>query len=126
MVNVVINGSGAIDGLQAYSFDDICRIILRHIYRCVIEYDLDCEPIAITLHGSRIRHTSHSCSDLDAVIEYQGDEREDDCFNILNECSPFIEGIRVDINPIRAIETGDIASYLVKSRNYDNSILRGL
>lgn len=56
-------------------------------------------------------------------MEYEGDIREDGMFNLLNDDDNgealYIEGIRVDINPIRAQETGTLDKYMERSRKYD-------
>ena len=76
----------------------------------------DIKIIEIQLHGSRLRGQAKKRSDLDAVLQYEGDLREDDLFTILNDrpqCR--IEGIKVDINPIKE----DMRSYMKRSDDYD-------
>lgn len=46
------------------------------------------------------------------VVEYIGDEREDDMFNLLHEDKLSIGGIKVDINPITSYKTGTLEEYL--------------
>lgn len=54
----------------------------------------------ITVVGSRSRGEAHEGSDLDILVEYEGDFREDALFDILHEEALDLEGITIDINPI--------------------------
>lgn len=80
----------------------------------------------LEIHGSRGRGTARPDSDLDVVVEYEGSLREDDAFNFLNEDPLIYDGIKVDVNPIRKQETGTLENYMVKSRKYDQQILKQL
>lgn len=80
----------------------------------------------LEIHGSRGRGTARPDSDLDVVVEYEGSLREDDAFNFLNEDPLIYNGIKVDVNPIRKQETGTLQDYMVKSRKYDQQILKQL
>ena len=110
-----------VQGLEGYSRDEIKGIVTDHINDVMRDYDIDAEIIGMDIHGSRNRHDARPDSDLDVVVEYSGDIREDDMFNALNgeEDALSIEGIRVDINPIRKEETGDLQDYMKQSEEYD-------
>ena len=114
------NGS-PIQGLESYSRDELKRLIENHIANTLSGNGIDADIVAIELHGSRGRGTARKDSDLDAVVEYRGDIREDSMFNILNDEDSrlVIDGIGVDINPIRAEETGTMESYMKRSQEYD-------
>ena len=114
-----------IQGLPDYSIDEVKSIIEDYIKEIIDRYNLDAEIIDIELHGSRLRGTARKDSDLDVVVEYVGNEREDDMFNILNDDEDrlYIEHIKVDINPIREEETGNMKDYMIKSKKYDKEIL---
>ena len=63
--------------------------------------------------------TAKSDSDLDIVIQYEGNEREDDMFNLLNSDDEVlgrceIDGITIDFNPIK----GDIGEFLATAEKY--------
>lgn len=111
----------SIQGLEGYSRDEIKGIVTDHINDVMRDYDIDAEIIGMDIHGSRNRHDARPDSDLDVVVEYRGDIREDDMFNALNgeEDALSIEGIKVDINPIRKEETGDLQDYMKQSEEYD-------
>lgn len=112
-----------IQGLQDYSRDEIKNIVKDYIEQKMSDYDIDAEIKGIEIHGSRNRGDARDDSDLDVVFEYEGDIREDDMFNTLNDDTDdealHIEGIRVDINPIREQETGTLDRYMERSREYD-------
>ena len=61
---------------------------------------IDIEIIDIVLYGSRTKESARKDSDLDILLEYKGNIREDDLFNILNDDPLYIDDIKVDINPI--------------------------
>lgn len=107
-----------IQGLEDYSYKEVCDMVLDHINAALEDNGYsadDLDIVEIQLHGSRLRGTARPDSDLDAVVEYNGDFREDDLFDLLNENPLFIEDVQVDINPI----TGSMSSYMNKSNAYD-------
>lgn len=110
-----------VQGIEGYSRDEIKGIVADHINDVMRDNDIHAEIIGMDIHGSRNRHDARPDSDLDVVVEYSGDIREDDMFNALNgeEDALSIEGIKVDINPIRKEETGDLQDYMKKSEEYD-------
>ena len=71
----------------------------------------------IKLVGSRIVGNFKNTSDLDVLMEYKGELREDVVFNILNSSPMMFEDtdwntVEVDINPIKAEKTGTIDEWL--------------
>lgn len=110
-----------VQGIEGYSRDEIKGIVADHINDVMRDNDIHAEIIGMDIHGSRNRHDARPDSDLDVVVEYRGDIREDDMFNALNgeEDALSINGIKVDINPIRKEETGDLQDYMKKSEEYD-------
>ena len=74
----------------------------------------------IVLYGSRSRglETSED-TDIDIVVQINNAElKEDALFNIFNGLEIEIDGIPVDINPIRPEETGTLEDYLPKAEAY--------
>jgi predicted nucleotidyltransferase len=113
-----------IQGLENYSRDEIKDIAQKYIQEKLQENGLDdINIIDSEIHGSRNRGTANENSDLDIVVEYDGDIREDDLFDMLNEEPLYIDGIKVDINPITASKTGTLQEYMEKSNKYDQEIL---
>ena len=125
--SIITNKSGLdivdnpIQGLESYTRDEIRSIVRDYTASVISESGLDAEVVDVEIHGSRNRGDAKEDSDLDVVVEYHGKSREDDMFNALNnETNPLeIEGVRIDINPIRSEETGNMASYMSRSREYD-------
>ena len=58
--------------------------------------------ILVVVSGSRCRGLENDNSDIDVVVEIKGSElKEDALFNIFHEEGMEIDGITVDINPVR-------------------------
>jgi predicted nucleotidyltransferase len=61
-------------------------------------------------------------SDIDVVLYYEGNIKEDALFNILHDDEykdQFIyDDIEIDVNPIRDEETGSLQKYIEKDKNY--------
>lgn len=118
-----------VQGLEYYGKRSLKNYILEEITeKFVIGFEGDeiTRVKDLEIHGSRGRGTARPDSDLDVVVEYEGSLREDDAFNFLNEDPLIYDGIKVDVNPIRKQETGTLQDYMVKSRKYDQQILKQL
>ena len=77
------------------------------------------ELLGARVYGSRSREGMyHEGSDIDVVISYSGDLKEDVFFNALHEGDFKIAGIPVDINPISAEQTGTLEEYLERAGKY--------
>ena len=75
---------------------------------------------AVVLYGSRSRglETSED-TDIDIVVQINNAElKEDALFNIFNGLEIEIDGIPVDVNPIRPEETGTLEDFLPKAEAY--------
>ena len=73
---------------------------IKQIVKSYVLDKIDIEIIDIVLYGSRTKESPRKDSDLDILLEYKGNIREDDLFNILNDDPLYIDDIKVDINPI--------------------------
>ena len=104
-----INGLGA---------TEIEEIVAEYINVKLMENDFDAFIRGVVLSGSRCRGLEKKHSDLDVVVEYNGDEREDDMFNLLHEDKFSIGGILVDINPVSKYKTGTLEEYLPSVEKY--------
>ena len=75
---------------------------------------------AVVLYGSRSRglETSED-TDIDIVVQINNAElKEDALFNLFSDMDIEIDGIPVDVNPIRPEETGTLDEYLPKAEAY--------
>lgn len=109
-----------IQGLESWSREDLKEAIQGDIRNILDEAGFDdVQIVGLEIHGSRNRGQARTDSDLDVVVEYAGDAREDDLFNVLNDDHIVIDGIQVDFNPITASVTGTLADYMNRSKAYD-------
>lgn len=109
-------------GLDLYSYEEIVDLVRDFINDKLEDNGYLSDNIIvkdIKLYGSRLRGQSRDGSDLDAVIQYEGDIREDDFFDILNDDPMYIDNVVVDINPIKE----DMGDYMNKSDQYDKKKL---
>lgn len=60
-------------------------------------------------------------SDIDIVVEYKGDIREDDLFNLFHEDEFLLGNHKVDINPIKDDKSGNITDFLRQAAIYMES-----
>ena len=68
--------------------------------------------VGIRAYGSRVSGRATEDSDLDILVEYEGSAREDDIFNVLHEEKHWMNGVLLDINPIKAECSETIEEYL--------------
>lgn len=98
-----------IDGMGA---SEIEGIVSDYVQSKIDENDLEAEVVGVVVSGSRCRGIEKVGSDLDVVLEYKGNVREDAFFDILHEDGMEIGGVKVDINPITEGKTGTLETYL--------------
>ena len=109
-----------VQGLENYDIQELKNSFKSDIKNILEDNDIyDVDIVDLDLHGSRLRGTAKNNSDLDVVVQYDGDIREDTLFDILNENPIEIDGIKVDINPIKE----NIKDYMNRSKEYDQEIL---
>ena len=68
--------------------------------------------VGIRAYGSRVSGKATEDSDLDVLVEYEGSAREDTIFNILHTEEQRMNGVLIDVNPIKAECSGTIEEYL--------------
>ena len=106
------------NSIDGYSPSDIEILVTEYAESLFIENEVSAEIVNVAVTGSRSRGLEDESSDIDVVLEVKSDLKEYVLFNILNE-EPFsISDIPVDINPIRAEETGTLADYLPTVEKY--------
>lgn len=104
--------------LNNMSRADIEETVLAYAQSMVDEAGYDVQVMAARVYGSRTAGIEREDSDVDVVIEFQGDMREDDFFSMLHEEGLSIGGMSVDINPITKEKTGTIEEYLARANEY--------
>ena len=108
-----------IQGLESYSEEELIQQVRLKTEQ--VESELgpgEFRVKQITIIGSRTRSAARPDSDLDVLVEYEGRLKEYAVFNILHEDPLYIEGILIDINPIRAEESGTTEEWLSRSQKY--------
>ena len=118
---------GSVQGLENYSEEELIQMVKEKTDEAEADLrDLNGEwhfrVKQITLIGSRTRAAARDDSDLDVLVEYEGDMKEDTVFNILHEDPLYVDGILIDINPIRKEESGTTEEWLRKSQKYLESL----
>ena len=106
--------------LNGLSRAEVERGVLYHAQGILEEMGLEneVELLAARVHGSRSREELYrDDSDLNVVLSYRGNIREDSFFNELNAHGIAMAGIKVDINPI-AEERITLAEYMKESEAY--------
>ena len=106
--------------LNGLSRAEVERGVLYHAQGILEDMGLEneVELLAARVHGSRSREELYrDDSDLDVVLSYRGNIREDSFFNELNARGIVMAGIKVDINPI-AEERITLAEYMKESEAY--------
>ena len=106
--------------LNGLSRAEVERGVLYHAQGILEDMGLEneVELLAARVHGSRSREELYrDDSDLDVVLSYRGNIREDSFFNELNAHGMAMAGIKVDINPI-AEERITLAEYMKESEAY--------
>ena len=77
------------------------------------------ELLGARVYGSRSREGMYQeGSDIDVVVSYSGNLKEDVFFNALHEGDFKMAGIPVDINPISTEKTGTLERYLENAEKY--------
>lgn len=98
--------------------DEIEDIIKQYIQSKLNELNISADIIELAIDGSRSRGLERSDSDLDVVVEFDTEEREDYLFDILHEDGFRIDDVSIDINPITLQRTGDLSNYLDQAEHY--------
>lgn len=78
----------------------------------------------VKLHGARVYGSRTRAglyeegSDVDVVLSYTGNIREDDFFSMLHEEGMEIAGLSLDINPISTEKTGTLEEFMKNAEKY--------
>lgn len=114
-----------VSDLNGMSPAEIEETVLAYAQSKAEENGYDVQVLAARVYGSRTAGIEREDSDVDIVIEYQGDLREDDFFAMLHEDGLSIGGMPVDINPITAEKSGTIEEYFARANEYLDEKVKG-
>lgn len=113
----------SISPIEGYTYSEVIDMVQNDVENILSEEGVyNVEAVEFWAHGSRMRGNAREDSDLDVVMFYKGNEKEDYLFNLVNEQELAIDGIKVDVNPIRISNEQDIARYKEKSARYDQEM----
>ena len=112
-----------IAGLDGYTESDVKDLVREHVEDIIsVEGFEDVRIVGIKVIGSRVNGNATEESDLDVLVEYEGNAREDSLFNLFNggdvHAQLYIEGIQVDINPITRGKSGTIEQWMERNAGY--------
>ncbi len=100
-----------VEGMTAIEVEDV---VYNYLMDTIRQQDLLIQIGEVVVCGSRCRGTEKTTSDIDIVVEYKGDIREDDLFNLFHEDEFLLGNHKVDINPIKDDKSGNIADFYGK------------
>lgn len=98
--------------------EDIEATVYAYVQATLDDVCPGAKVIDVALSGSRCRGLEQETSDIDVVVEYEGDIKEDSLFNYLHEEDFSLCGLKVDINPITESKTGTLETYLPTVEKY--------
>lgn len=116
--------SGSIEpeaALNGGTRNEIEEAVLNYAEAILEEMDAADEVVihGVRVYGSRTREgLYHEESDVDVVLSYSGELREDDFFNRLHEEEWQFGDLVVDINPISTSKSGTLEEYLARAEAY--------
>ena len=99
---------------------DIELEVEEQLRQIMAENEIAGEIKGVVLYGSRSRGIEESeQADIDIVVQINNSELEEDAlFNLFSDMDIKIDGIPVDVNPIRPEETGTLDEYLPRAEAY--------
>ena len=97
---------------------DIEATAYAYVQSVLDDMELGAKVVDVAVSGSRCRGIEEEKSDIDIVVEYAGNIKEDVLFNALHEDGLKLGGIDVDINPITESQTGTMKTYLPQVEQY--------
>lgn len=124
-----------VQGFEKYPDPEFRDLILGTIFKVLNKLKIESPEIKIdhiAIIGSRNRGTASPDSDLDIAFQYSGTMEESSFLNQLKENELILEelldldGIKLDLKPIKNQNSGEIYKFLNKSKEYDDYVLEAL
>lgn len=112
--------------IREASLNGQCRHDIEEMVLCFAQAQIEqiglseeVRLLGARVYGSRTREGMYQeTSDVDVVLSYTGNIREDDFFNILHESGMKITGLSVDVNPISTEKTGTLEKFMEDAEKY--------
>ena len=99
--------------------EEIENSVTADVERILSEQGIDAKITGTAIYGSRSRGLEVTPSaDLDVVVEVESELKEYAIYNAIHSENITINDVIVDVNPIRAEETGTLESYLEAADEY--------
>ena len=108
------------ENFKFYNFKpiEIENMVKDFVQKIFEENGINADIHGAAVTGSRSRGLENADSDIDVVIEVDSDLKEDVLFNIIHDEEFTLSGYTIDINPIKADETGTLETYLPRAEAY--------
>ena len=108
------------ENFKFYNFKplEIENMVKDFVQKVFEENGVNADIHGAAVTGSRSRGLENADSDIDVVIEVDSDLKEDVLFNIIHDEEFTLSGYTIDINPIKADETGTLETYLPTAEAY--------
>lgn len=108
------------ENFKFYNFKpiEIENMVKDFVQKIFEENGINADIHGAAVTGSRSRGLENADSDIDVVIEVDSDLKEDALFNIIHDEEFTLSGYTIDINPIKADETGTLETYLPRAEAY--------
>lgn len=108
------------ENFKFYNFKplEIENMVKDFVQKVFEENGVNADIHGAAVTGSRSRGLENADSDIDVVIEVDSDLKEDVLFNIIHDEEFTLSGCTIDINPIKADETGTLETYLPRAEAY--------
>lgn len=105
-----------INGLSAEYIEEGLK---QHVLEKLKEFKMELSVGDVIIYGSRARGLENKNSDLNVLLSYYSENvRESEFTRVLNQEEMHINGIPVEFNAIRRMESGTLDAYLARAGNY--------
>ncbi len=107
-----------LDGVRPKELEDAAKEKVEDVLNELMPFS-DAEAVSARFYGSYKLPGEPRVAKV--MVEYTGDEREDDVFNAVTENPVSVNGIKLDINPIRPDKSGNTADYYREVKRFERA-----